>query len=117
LEVEGDNADAQLLKELCMHITFSAPQYARREEVPDELKNKELEIAKAQIAEDPKSKGKPANILEKIAEGKLGTWYKTHVLLDQEFVKDPSKGSVGDLLKNAKLSYKGHSRYKVGESA
>jgi elongation factor Ts len=117
IEVEGDKADTQLLKEVCMHITFSAPQYSRREDVPADIKNKELEIAKAQIAEDPKNKNKPANILEKIAEGKLGTWYKTHVLLDQEFVKDPSKGSVGDLLKSAGLKYKGHTRYKVGEAA
>jgi len=117
VQVEGEQGNDQLLKEVCMHIPFTAPHYARREDVPADVVQKELEIAKAQISEDPKNKKKPANILQMIAEGKIKTWYAANVLLDQEFVKDPSKGSVGDLLKSSKLTYKGHTRYKVGESS
>jgi elongation factor Ts len=116
LQVEGEQAPEQLLKDVCMHITAVRPHYGRREDVPADIKQKELEIAKAQISEDPKNKNKPANILEKIAEGKMATWYKENVLLDQPFVKDDTK-SVGDLLKGAKVTYKGYVRYKVGETS
>jgi len=74
----------------------------------------EKEIAKAQIASDPKNAKKPANILDKIAEGKLNTWYAENVLVDQPFVKDDTK-TVGQLLKSAGLKLVQFVRYKVGE--
>jgi elongation factor Ts len=115
LQVEGkDSADPQLLRDVAMHITAARPQFARREDVPAERIAKEKEIAKSQIASDPKNANKPAQILDKIAEGKLKTWYAEHVLVDQPFVKDDSK-SVGDLLKSAGLKIVRFIRYKVGE--
>jgi elongation factor Ts len=114
VQVEGGKADPQLLKEICMHITFKNPVAGRREEVPADVVAKETEIARKQIAADPKNANKPANILDKIAEGKMRTWFAENVLVDQPFVKDDSK-SVGDLLKAAGLKLVKFVRYKVGE--
>jgi elongation factor Ts len=107
-------ADAQLLKEICMHITFKNPLAARREDVPADLVAKETDIARKQIAADPKNQNKPANIIEKIAEGKMKTWFADNVLVDQPFIKDDSK-AIGDLLKSAGLNLVRFVRYKVGE--
>lgn len=110
LQVEGAAADAQLLRDVCMHITAKNPVAARREDVPATLIDKEREIAKAQAA----ATGKPANIVDKIAEGKLKSWFAENVLVEQPFVKDDTK-LVGDVLKAAGLKVVGFVRYKVGE--
>jgi elongation factor Ts len=111
LQVEGTSkADAQMLKDICMHITAKQPTAALREEVDQAVVAKEREIAKAQAA----ASGKPANIAEKIAEGKLRTWFAENVLVEQPFVKDESK-TIGDLLKAAGLTVKRFVRFKVGE--
>ena len=110
LQVEGEKADPQLLRDICMHVTAKNPVSARREDVPPELVAKELEIAKAQAA----GTGKPANIVDKIAEGKMKTWFAENVLVEQPFVKDETK-TVGDLLKAAGLKMSRFIRYKVGE--
>jgi elongation factor Ts len=115
VQVEGERADPQLLRDVAMHITATRPMAAVREEVPADVIAKEREIAQAQIAADPKNKGKPANILEKVAEGKLKTWYAENVLVDQEFVKDKTK-TVGDLLRAAGLRVVRFVRFKVGEA-
>ena len=115
LQVEGDHPDAQVLRDVCMHIAATKPIAARREEVPAEVVEKEKEIARAQIANDPKNAGKPANILDKIAEGKLKTFFAENVLIDQPFVKDATK-SVGQLLQSAGLKVVRFVRYKVGEA-
>jgi len=104
----------QLLRDVCMHITATNPIAARREDVPKETIAKEMEIAKAQAEET--GKGKPANIIEKIAEGKLNTWLGERVLVEQPFVKDPSK-KVGDLLKPEGLEVVKFIRYKIGEAS
>jgi elongation factor Ts len=110
LQVEGAKADPQLLRDVCMHITAKNPVAARREDVAKELVEKEKEIARTQAL----ATGKPANIVDKIAEGKLKTWFAENVLLEQPFVKDDSK-TVGDLLKGAGLKLVRYLRYKVGE--
>jgi elongation factor Ts len=112
VQVEGPKADEQLLRDICMHITANNPLSARREDVPAAIVAKEKEIATAQAT----ATGKPANLAEKIAEGKLKTWFAENVLIEQPFVKDPSK-SVGDLLKAAGLTLKGFVRFKVGETS
>jgi elongation factor Ts len=76
-----------LVKDIAMQIAAAAPQYVRREEVPAELVQKELEIAKAQMREQKK----PEAILEKIAQGKLEKFYEQVCLLDQPFVKEDKK--------------------------
>ena len=114
ISVEGANADPELLRDICMHIAARSPVAARKEEVPAEVIAKERDIAKDQVANDPKNKSKPANILEMIVEGKLKTFFAENVLLEQPFVKDDSK-TVGQLLSNAGLTLKTFLRYKVGE--
>jgi elongation factor Ts len=110
LQVEGEKADPQLLRDICMHVTAKNPVSARREDVPADLVAKELEIAKAQAA----ATGKPANLVDKIAEGKMKTWYAENVLVEQPFVKDETK-TVGDILKAAGLKMSKFIRYRVGE--
>jgi elongation factor Ts len=110
LQVEGTRPDPQLLREVCMHITATNPVSARRADVPAEVVEKEREIAKAQAA----ATGKPPAVVDKIAEGKLNTWFAENVLEEQPFVKDASK-KVGDLLKAAGLKLVRFVRYKVGE--
>jgi elongation factor Ts len=111
LQVDGaGKADPQMLKDICMHITAKQPTAALREEVDQATVEKEREIAKNQAA----ASGKPAQIAEKIAEGKMKTWFAENVLVEQPFVKDESK-TIGDLLKSAGLTVKRFVRYKVGE--
>ena len=116
LEVEGPPADPQLLRDVCVHITAMNPLAMSREQVPADVVARETEIAKAQIAADPKMGNKPADILAKIAEGKMKTWFSENVLVDQIFVKDEAKTkTVGELLKAAGLKPIKFVRFKVGE--
>jgi elongation factor Ts len=111
LQVEGAKADPQLLRDICMHITAKNPVAARREDVPADVIEKEKEIARTQA----QATGKPPNIVEMIAQGKIKTWFGENVLLEQPFVRDDSK-IVGDLLKGAGLKLVRYVRYKVGEA-
>mgnify|MGYP006275221491 CR=1 FL=1 len=81
-----------LLRDICMHVAAANPLYLDESEVPDEVKDKEREIAREQ------AKGKPESAIEKIVEGKLGKYYEQHCLLDQKFVKD-DKMTVGQVVK------------------
>jgi elongation factor Ts len=110
IQVEGAAADPALLSGICMHITAKNPVAARREDVSQEILEKEKEIAKTQAA----ATGKPANIVEKIAEGKLKTWLGENVLVEQPYVRDDSK-TVGQILQGAGLKLVRFVRYKVGE--
>jgi elongation factor Ts len=110
VQVEGAKGDPQLLRDVSMHTTARNPVAALREHVPQATIDKELEIARAQAA----ATGKPANIVEKIAEGKMKTWYAENVLHEQPFVKDDSK-TVGELLKVAGLKLVKFARLRVGE--
>jgi elongation factor Ts len=112
VEVEGEQRDAQLLRDVAMHAAARGPVAARREDLPKERIDKEMEIARGQAAEQ--GKGKPANIIEKIAEGKLKTWLEENVFAEQKFVKDESK-TVAELLKAAGLKLVRFVRLKVGE--
>ena len=85
-----------LVKDIAMQIAAAAPQYVRREEVPQDLVQKELEIAKAQMRDQKK----PEAILEKIAQGKLEKFYEQTCLMDQLFVKDDKK-KMKDVLTDA----------------
>jgi elongation factor Ts len=114
LQIEGGAGDAAVLRDIAMHITARNPMAAVRSEVPADLLAKETEIAKDQLANDPKNKNKPANIMEKIIEGKMKTWFAENVLIDQMFVKDDSK-SIADLFKAMGVTLKGFIRYRVGE--
>ena len=68
-----------LVKEIALHIAAADPRYARREDVPADVLEKEKEIYRAQFADS----GKPAPVVEKIVDGKLGSYYSQVVLVDQ----------------------------------
>jgi elongation factor Ts len=107
-----------LVKDIAMHIAAANPLYVRREEVPAEVLEKEKEIYKDQA----RSSGKPANIIDKIAEGKLESYYEMACLYDQKFVKDPAgkttvkeliNGFVGKIGEN--IQVRRFARFKTGE--
>jgi elongation factor Ts len=106
----------ELVKDIAMHIAAANPQYLSRTEVPQDVLEREKEIYRAQVA------GKPANIIEKIVEGKLEKFYTDTCLLDQIFIKDPDqKKKIQDLVteKVAKLGeniiIRRFSRFQLGE--
>jgi len=76
----------KLAKEVAMHIAAASPTYVKREDVPADLLEKEKEIYRAQFA----GQNKPANVIEKIVEGKLDSFYSQVCLLDQPSVRDPN---------------------------
>ena len=110
----------QLVKDVAMHVAASDPLYVNRVEVPADVLDKEREIELEKLKTDPKNANKPADILEKIISGKLNNYYEANVLVDQPFVKDPSK-TVGELVaeKIAKIkeniTIRRFTRYKMGE--
>jgi len=73
--------------DIAMHIAATNPQGVSREEISEEIINKEKEI----YAEQAKSSNKPDNIVEKMVEGRVNKYYKENVLLEQDFVKDPNQ--------------------------
>jgi elongation factor Ts len=76
----------KLAKEVAMHIAAASPVYVKREDVPADILDKEKEIYRAQFA----GQNKPANVIEKIVEGKLDSFYSQVCLLDQPSVRDPN---------------------------
>src|SRR5207253_2107464 len=84
---------------------LAPPLVAVEADLPRERVEKEREIAAEQVKADPKNASKPANILEKIVEGKVRSWMAENVLNDQPFVKDESK-TIGQLLAGAGLKLK-----------
>jgi len=105
-----------LVREIAMHIAAAAPTYVTKEEVPAEVLEKEREIYRAQAA----SQGKPAGVVDKIAEGKLKDYYATFCLLEQPFIRDP-KVTVGQLVHEKiaiikeNIVVRRFARFKVGE--
>jgi len=83
----------QFVKDIAMHIAASSPQYVKREDVPEEVKEKEKKIYETQA----KEAGKPEKIIDKIVSGKLDKFLSEICLLEQPFIKDPDK-TINDLL-------------------
>jgi elongation factor Ts len=99
---------ATTLRDVCMHIAASSPKFIQRQDVPQSLIDREREIAAEQV------KGKPAEIVDKIVNGKIEKIFAEQCLVGQAFIKNPDQ-SVGDLLKAANLSVTRFVRYAVGE--
>jgi len=110
----------QLVKDIAMHVAATEPRYVSREDVTADALEKEREIARAQATNDPKNANKPEQVIEKIVEGRLNKFYEEAVLLDQPFVKDPTK-TVGELVTDKvaktgeKITIRRFARYKMGE--
>ncbi len=102
--------DAELAKELAMHVAASNPQYVAPGDVPESTLAKEREILAAQAA----AAGKPAAIVDKMVDGRLRKYLAEICLTGQPFVKDPDT-AVGKLLEAAGATVTGFLRYEVGE--
>ena len=108
----------QLVKDIAMQIAAADPQYITRDQVPAEIVEKERQIQRDRALEE----GKPAAVVDRIVDGRMGKFYEEIVLVDQPFVKDPS-ATIGSLLQ-AKIAKLGENmairrfqRFKVGEGS
>ena len=104
----------EFVKDITLHVAAAQPQYVSREEVPAKIIEAERAIYEAQV------KGKPANVVGKIVDGKLDKFYSTICLLEQGFIKNPDQ-TINDLVKS-KIAELGENivirrftRYLVGE--
>ena len=106
----------ELLRDIAMHIAATDPRYVRREDVTEEDIAREKDVYRAQAA----ATGKPANIIEKMLEGKMSKFYEEVCLLDQPFIKEQSQ-TISQIIasKVAKLgeniSVRRFARFKVGD--
>jgi elongation factor Ts len=107
------SADEETAKDVAMQVAAAEPRFVSRQDVPPEVVKEELEIAKAQAA----SSGKPAHVIDKIAEGKLGKFYEQVCLLDQLFVKNPEQKVAAMLSARGGIVVRSFLRFKLGEGA
>jgi elongation factor Ts len=115
-EVAARDGFQTLVKETAMQIAAASPTYVSRAAVPSDVIEKEKAIYRAQM----ESSGKPANVIDKIVEGKLGAFYKLVVLPDQESIRDPKmtvKQAIDAAAKSlgAAVAVARFVRLKVGE--
>jgi len=105
-----------LVKDIAMHIAAVDPRYVRKEDVTTADMDREKEVYRAQAA----ATGKPAPVVEKIVEGKLGKFYEEFCLLQQPFIKDPAV-TIEELIKQKisklgeNISVSRFARFKVGD--
>lgn len=116
--VARTDAFQQLVKDIAMHVAAADPRYVRREEVPADVIEREKSIYRAQF----EGSGKPAPVIEKIVEGKMGSFFEQVCLLDQAFVREPAltvlqlvQQAIGTIGENITVSR--FCRFKLGESA
>lgn len=100
VEISGSGSEDALAKDIAMHVAAASPEYLSPEKVPEKVLEGEKEIVKSQI------KGKPDNIVEKIVEGKLNSFYDMHCLVRQKYIKDDTI-SITELL-NHRAKESGH---------
>ncbi|MCF6093806.1 translation elongation factor Ts [Microaerobacter geothermalis] len=104
------------VKDIAMQIAAANPQYVSREEVPEEVLEKERQILRTQALNE----GKPENIVEKMVDGRIGKFFKEVCLLEQPFIKDPDI-TIENLLKEKiakigeNISIRRFVRYELGE--
>jgi len=105
-----------LVKDVAMHIAASDPRWVRREDVPSDALATEREIYLAQFVDSDK----PAAVIDRIVEGKLGAFYAQTVLLEQPYIRDPSL-TVAQLIADAtaktgeNITVSRFARFKIGE--
>ena len=116
--IATDEAGAAVAHEAALQISAMGAQWLTREDVPADVLESERRVATEKTTEELKSEGKPEAVIEKIApkivEGRLGAFYKETVLLEQAYVKDPSK-TVGDLFKEVGGTALSFARVEVGK--
>ena len=106
----------KLANEIALQIAASSPEYVSREDVPQDVVDKEKEIYRKQLEDE----GKPANVVEKIIESKIETFFKDHCLLEQEYFRDENL-TIEELIKQhiaefgENITVRRFARFKVGE--
>jgi len=108
--VNMKNAEKELAKDVCMQIAAAKPEFVDRNSVPAERVEKEMEILKAQAMNE----GKPAEIAEKMVQGRIGKFYGEICLVEQPFVKNPDE-KVSKLLESKGASVVEFVRFEKGE--
>src|SRR5262249_23068110 len=104
----------ELTKEIAMHIAAANPTWVRREDVPEDVLNREREIYREQV------KDKPAQVIDKIVEGKLNSFYQQFCLMEQASIRDPNV-TIAQLVHDAirilgdNITISRFVRFKVGE--
>ena len=106
--LDGDNTD--VAKDVAMHVAAMNPPYVNREDVPSDVLDHEKEVIKNQAIEE----GKPAEIAEKMVNGRINKYYKESCLLEQPFIKDPDL-DVATFVKNNNSKIVKVVRFEVGE--
>ena len=108
--VELENGNKELAKDICMQIAAAKPEFLDRESVPQERVEKEMEILKVQAMNE----GKPAEIAEKMVQGRIGKFYAEICLVEQSFVKDPEM-KVSKLMESKGAKAIRFARFEKGE--
>jgi elongation factor Ts len=114
--VSKSNKFQELVKDIAMHIAASKPEYVNIADVPESEVENEKEILRAQAINE----GKPANIIEKMVEGRVTKFYETVVLMEQHFVKNPDI-KISQLINESvlqigeKISIRRFARFEMGE--
>jgi elongation factor Ts len=107
-----------MAREIAMHIAAASPLYVRREDVPPDVLEREREIYRAQM----KDQNKPPQVIDKIVEGKLNSYFEQICLMDQPSIRDP-KVTIGQMVQQAiaklgeNIAVPRFVRYKLGETA
>jgi len=118
--VASSPAFAELAKDIAMHITAAEPKYVHKDEIPAEVLDHEREIARGQAMQDPKNANKPAQVIDKIVEGRVSKYYAESCLLEQPFIRDQAI-TAADLVAGkckehgAEITVRRFTRYKMGE--
>ena len=112
VDVEGEIPESVTVEDICLHVTAFKPLFVCSCAVPADAVNKEKEIALAQLDNDPKMAGKPAEMKEKIVMGKIGKWYKEVCLIEQPWIRD-DKTSLAKIA--PKMTVKRFIRWEVGQ--
>lgn len=110
VDAQGNGNAEEAGRDVAMQVAALNPVATRREEVPEEVKEKEMEIGR----ETARNENKPEHIIDRIAQGKLERYYKDNVLVEQPFVKDASM-SVSDMLKKADVQVQRFVRFALGD--
>jgi len=117
--VARTEAFQELVKDLGMQVAAANPSYVAREDIPNDVIEKEREIYRGQLADQKK----PAQVIDKIVEGKLEKWFSEQCLLEQPFVKDATgKTKIKDLVDGVnaqtqeRIVIRRFSRFQVGEA-
>jgi elongation factor Ts len=116
IRVTGEGrADPVLLRDICAHIAALSPSYLRVADVPAEVSAREQELARKLALEQ--AEGKPANVIDKIAEGRYKTWLSENVLTEQPMANaiKYNKKTITQLLTAANLDLVKYVRFRVGE--